>query len=86
MLLVFKICTCEILKREAGNCGTAGVPTGLIFGGVQSKKDQWPWLVALYSIDSDKYFCGGTLLSSQLISTVCEFILTSFHFNENIKF
>lgn len=58
-------CSCQI-----GNCGTAGAPTGLVFNGTLSKKGQWPWLVAVYSIDSDQYFCGGTLISSRFVSTV----------------
>lgn len=55
---------------DINNCGVALNPTGLVFGGKESEVGKWPWLVALYLTKNDKYICGGTLLSSKLVSTV----------------
>lgn len=52
------------------NCGVSGKPTGLIVNGSQSNRGAWPWLVAIYKIDGNKFICGGTLLSSNIIVTV----------------
>lgn len=54
----------------ANHCGMALAPARLVFGGKESSPGKWPWLVALFLIENDEYFCGGTLLSSKLVSTV----------------
>lgn len=56
--------------QQFNNCGVSGKPTGLIVNGSQSKKGTWPWLVAIYKIDGNKFICGGTLVSSNIIITV----------------
>jgi secreted trypsin-like serine protease len=56
-------------------CGDGGQEvTGLIVGGVSSKKGKWPWHVAMYQEDppnSGKYefFCGGSLINSRAVIT-----------------
>lgn len=59
------------LKVDAGSsCGTSGYSTGFVINGTQSRQGEWPWLVALFSSETDKFFCGGTLLSENMVLTV----------------
>lgn len=57
-------------NHEFNNCGVSGQPAGLIVNGAQSNRGAWPWLVAIYQIDENKFICGGTLVSSNIIITV----------------
>lgn len=57
-------------KKGNENCGIAGNAGGLVFGGEVADELQWPWLAALFIIEDQTYFCGGTLLSKKLVSTV----------------
>lgn len=57
-------------ETDIDNCGIAAAPSGLVFGGKVSEAYKWPWLAALYYTESESFFCGGTLLSSKLVSTV----------------
>lgn len=52
------------------NCGIGGGLTGLVVNGTKSTKGQWPWLVALFDIQSNEFFCGGSLINDQMIITV----------------
>lgn len=60
-------------KKGNENCGIAGSAGGLVFGGEVADELQWPWLAALYIIEGNSYFCGGTLLSRRIVSTVNNF-------------
>jgi len=54
------------------DCGTGGTePTGLITGGVVSKKGKWPWHVAIFTKSSNgfRFVCGGSLISSRAVLT-----------------
>jgi len=71
----------QIHRRAAQNrtqrsltCGVEGpqnqVPENvspLIVGGVESEKNRWPWMAALF-ID-DAWFCGGSLISENFVLT-----------------
>jgi secreted trypsin-like serine protease len=62
----------EIVNAQS-NCGVSGKPSGLIINGSQSNRGQWPWLVAIYKIDENKFICGGSLVSSSYVITVSIF-------------
>lgn len=68
--------TPEIIRRQpvpTAICGKIGpISSPLIFGGHPISKGAWPWLVAIYKIDSksNPYFvCGGNIISSRTIIT-----------------
>lgn len=46
-------------------CGKKLESNELIIGGSHSGRGQWPWLAALVYSNSQKYFCGATLISSK---------------------
>jgi secreted trypsin-like serine protease len=51
-------------------CGSAGTATSFLINGTQSDQGQWPWLVGLFLFENNKFFCGGTLISENMIITV----------------
>lgn len=51
------------------NCGKKVVASGLIVGGILSKRNEWPWLVSLVSLPSRRYFCGATIISERTVLT-----------------
>lgn len=60
----------KIVNAQSNNCGVSGKPSGLIVNGSQSSRGHWPWLVAIYKIDENKFICGGSLVSSSYVITV----------------
>lgn len=55
-------------------CGDSLVGTGLIVGGSTIKRGQWPFIVALFRSKTEKYFCGGTIISMKHIITAAHCI------------
>lgn len=43
--------------------------SGLVIGGNRTDRGQWPFLVALRHIIENKFFCGGSLISSKHVIT-----------------
>lgn len=52
------------------HCGTGGYSTGFVINGTQSRQGEWPWLVALFEAQSNEFFCGGVLISENMVLTV----------------
>ena len=50
-------------------CGVTQVKSPRVIGGQPAKKNEFPWLVALFKHRSNRPFCGGTLLSSRTVLT-----------------
>lgn len=44
-------------------CGRKSGGVGLVFGGDQVRKGDWPWLVAFVYWPGEQFFCGGNLIS-----------------------
>lgn len=58
------------IKRYADDqCGKPLNPDGLVFDGQISKRNQWPFLAALFESAKGKFFCGGSLISQQHVLT-----------------
>lgn len=55
------------LKYLYPNCGkTIFVGAGLIYGGNQSKKNQWPWFASLYDRkNQNNFFCGASVITKR---------------------
>jgi secreted trypsin-like serine protease len=54
---------------NAQDCGRARVAASLSIGSEYAVRGQWPWLVPLLKNDSDKFFCGSTIVSQMHIIT-----------------
>lgn len=50
-------------------CGNVSFSTGFVIGGVEVDRGQWPFLVALYHIQLEQFFCGGSLITTQHVLT-----------------
>lgn len=35
-----------------------------VFGGKPTARGEWPWLVALFHTEYDRFFCAGSLISA----------------------
>ena len=56
-------------KSEEIQCGIPDSIVGLIINGSPVSRGAWPWLVALFRAETNKFFCGATLISKQHILT-----------------
>lgn len=59
LLLFFKISQIASLDH----CGTVNIQSGLIVNGEEAKRGEYPFLVALYKAQEDKFFCAGNLIT-----------------------
>lgn len=76
LILAFVISSCS---SDSNSCGLADRATGLVIGGTESTRGQWPWLVALFQAASNKYFCGSTLLSNRHLLTAAHCMQQKYH-------
>lgn len=71
-LLLGALCLIVLISICDGNrtvCGDSGKATGIIVRGNESSRGLWPWLVALYYVKDNEFFCGATLISNRHILT-----------------
>jgi secreted trypsin-like serine protease len=52
-------------QGESENCGRKDSVSERIFGGEEVQSNEWPWLVAFVNWTENKFFCGGSLVSSK---------------------
>lgn len=58
-----------VTANEFNECGKPKMYYGLVYGGNETQKGEFPFLAALYHIESDVVFCGGTLISAKHVLT-----------------
>lgn len=58
----------------AQSCGRKGLASGLVVGGTASKKNEWPWIAALFYSINQSFFCGGTVISENHVLTAAHCI------------
>jgi secreted trypsin-like serine protease len=51
------------------NCGNRRGVGGLVFGGSEIRRGDWPWLAALVHKPKNTFFCMGTLISKTHVLT-----------------
>lgn len=51
------------------DCGKVSFSSGFVIGGTKSKRGQWPFLVAVFNLETNKFFCGGNLITSKNVLT-----------------
>lgn len=69
-LTVINVVNSNRIKRYTQDqCGQPLNPAGLVSNGIISKRDSWPYLVALLDTKKGKFFCGGSLITLSHILT-----------------
>lgn len=53
------------ISTSTDTCGTRKFTAGLIFGGENAVKGQWPWMAPIRNKMRGKYVCGSTLISNK---------------------
>ena len=66
VLIVFPLCFTISLQAS---CGDSTTVSGLVVGGTQIKRGQWPFIAALFRSKTEEYFCGGTIISYKHVIT-----------------
>lgn len=51
------------------DCGKTEFSTAYIIGRNTTERGQWPFLVALHSLEQNKFICGGSLITSRHVLT-----------------
>lgn len=64
-LLFLKLMTCS----DFNTCGKSKSYSGLISGGNETKKGEFPFLAALYDLEIAQVFCGGSLITTRDVIT-----------------
>jgi secreted trypsin-like serine protease len=67
VFLITVYCVLGLSNDSDEQCKKRRGFTGHIFGGERAKKGDWRWVVAFWHWKSQKYFCGGSLISSKHI-------------------
>lgn len=80
ILFVIKVVNCGLIERVVA-CGQRNGSIGTIFGGAETQKGEWPWLVPFYHRPTNNFFCAGTLISEkhvlsgkELFVSLCSFL------------
>ncbi|KAL7043123.1 hypothetical protein ACKWTF_001400 [Chironomus riparius] len=50
-------------------CGKPVIGFGTVFYGTQIKRGAYPWIAALTKTENDRFFCGGTIVSKNIVIT-----------------
>ena len=56
-----------ITSSSANECGQQSVGTGFSIGGEYSLRGQWPWLVPLFEVNDNKFFCSSSIISDKFL-------------------
>lgn len=59
-------------------CGKPMYTGGLIIGGDRIHRGEWPFIAAIYNVQSSKFFCSGTLLTTQHVVSAAHCIHTKY--------
>lgn len=51
------------------SCGKVSFSIGFVVGGTETIRGQWPFLVALFNLETSKFFCGGSLITTKHVLT-----------------
>jgi hypothetical protein len=69
MITVIVFLAALLATCNGQDCGRVKVLVALSIGSEYAMKGQWPWLVPLLKNDSNKFFCGSTILSQNHLLT-----------------
>lgn len=79
LLFIFVIIASSIERSRTPKsiefqCGRKGSSSGLSIGGKVTKKNDWPWVAALINPSTQKFFCGGSIISKNHVLTAAHCI------------
>lgn len=63
-----------LFNFKCGETFCEGGVCNRIVGGSKMKRGEWPFLVALYHVGRESFFCGGTLITSKHVVTAAHCI------------
>lgn len=70
-LIICLLISINLIIIEGQNtCGISGTPSGLVVNGTVSQRGAWPWTASIHKIEGDQFFCGGTLIATNIVLTV----------------
>ena len=78
ILIFLSISGFDCISLNKFKCGKSGYSEGLIVGGSAIKQNHWPWLASLYYLPDRGHFCGGSIVSENLIITAAHCIQPKF--------
>jgi hypothetical protein len=59
----------ESTPTDYQECGKSEFTSGLVVTGKRTSRGEWPFLVALYFVEPENFFCGASLISTQHVLT-----------------
>lgn len=65
MFVVIFLCFTFQLCANGFECGKSVHSEGFIIGGTYVRRGDYPWIAALINFNTQKYFCGGTLITER---------------------
>jgi Trypsin len=74
ILIFFLVAITSASPLPSHQCGEFSTTGGLVFHGTLAKRDRWPFLAALFNTETQKFFCGGSLISVRSILTAAHCI------------
>lgn len=69
----------SITFASSQHCGISGKVVSLIINGTQTQRGTWPWLASLHDFRTNKFLCGGTLISADSVLTAAHCIQNKYH-------
>lgn len=57
------------LSKVNRQCGRISLNVGLVVGGRETKRGEWPFLAALFLRQTVQFFCAGNLVTTQHVLT-----------------
>ncbi|XP_070492363.1 chymotrypsin-like protease CTRL-1 [Chironomus tepperi] len=64
----------NLIEDGPSSCGKPIIRFGTVFFGTQIKRGAYPWVAALKTTTGGNFFCGGTLISKNLVITAAHCI------------
>lgn len=74
-LVIFSYFFCPF-STNAFECGTSVHSEGFIIGGTFTNRGDYPWITALVNINTQKFFCGGSLITNSHVVTAAHCVST----------
>lgn len=80
--IVFNIIAfCATFVMSDDVCGKTMYTTGLIIHGNDVNRGEWPFIAALFYTQGDKFFCAGTVITSQHVVSAAHCLYQKFDSN-----
>jgi secreted trypsin-like serine protease len=68
ILLFFVLLPINLINAE-DTCGKVSIRSGLVVNGEATQPGEFPFLTALYKLETDQFFCAGSLITRRHVLT-----------------